>query len=111
MPKFLKFLSQQIRKPYYKTLGTSVVNTNSPMSPPSLGFTTLCNGRFYVNLNTMIPGRSLQFCFLHIEPSYQSPMSHIHHNKVTSLYLSIREVIMNSCKMKKPVERYTSRIQ
>ncbi len=29
-----KLLSQQIRKKYYKTLGTSVIN--SPMSPPSL---------------------------------------------------------------------------
>ena len=31
-----KFLSQQIRKTYYKTLGTSVIN--SPISPPSLAF-------------------------------------------------------------------------
>ena len=29
-----ELLSQQIRKPYHKTLGTSV--RNSPMSPPSL---------------------------------------------------------------------------
>ena len=28
-------LNQQIRKSYYKTLGTSVIN--SPMSPPSFG--------------------------------------------------------------------------
>ena len=49
-----KLLSQRMRKPYYKTFGTSVIN--SQMAPPSLGqYTPKENFQFFFfNINLFV---------------------------------------------------------